>query len=434
MANEDVVTGIDGLLKYLAEKGETDIGTLSSAMGVSETTVHDWAAVLEKAQLVVITYKLGKMYVSLLAESIKVSDTPADTSQMPAANAPSTTTNVHYEKLTVEEIEKLNTVKSSILNDNIESQMRVVERLEPQIHELHNYIDDAQKLFKNKSVEFKSYMNQLNALHADAAKSFESVGAYKKELEALTTEMEKGTGAAGQQSIVNNLDETAKNTNALIDDIRGKSALISTSTDELLAAFDQKVEEERRKLVEFSSHVKAESKRLDSFTQSAEGQLTQYQRQAESYRRAFEKYMARAAKEREAFIDRSTKAQNNLDSLYNVAAKKFNEFDLMLSNEIVEMGKVTELEQKLNNIKSEIVEITTERDNLKKELQEFSVNLDEIQKGKKKNPAESNRLIADIEKKSKTYGAQMKEIKDKISVVDGEVEDVSNLTKANKKQ
>ncbi len=418
-ADENVVTGIDTLFKYVNERGETDIPALAGALGASEQTIQSWSTVLEKSGLVKITYKLGKMYVSPLTESIRASEVKAGETTTVVTAEP-----VRYEKLTAEEVDKLNQVKSSILNDSIVIQNRAADQLEPQIKALRNYISQMQKEFKDKSAEFKSYTAELNAFRAEANKSFESIGSSRQSLDKLVSELNIVPGTAqSQESIVNNLDTISKNTEALIEDIRSKASGMSGFTDEMIRQFEQKTSEERKKLIAFSESVKEESKRLDAFSQTAEQQLSTYKKEAEAYKRSFEKYLSRASKDRETFIDRYTRAQSSIDALYGNASKKFNSLDLMLSNQAVELNKVGSVEQKLDEMRRGVDEIEKQKEQLKKELDLFSKQLQELSRSKKTG-ADKGRLVREIDEKTKGNAKKLKELNAKLGVTSEELADI----------
>lgn len=61
---QNVTTSIDDLVKYINEHGETDSFSLSQALGVSEAIIEVWAGALEKAKLMRVLYKRGKMYLA----------------------------------------------------------------------------------------------------------------------------------------------------------------------------------------------------------------------------------------------------------------------------------------------------------------------------------------------------------------------------------
>ena len=52
MADQDITTSIDDLVKYLTAHGETESSELAKALGVSENIIGKWTDVLEKAKVV----------------------------------------------------------------------------------------------------------------------------------------------------------------------------------------------------------------------------------------------------------------------------------------------------------------------------------------------------------------------------------------------
>ena len=70
MADKSIETSVDRLVAYLKKNGETEVSFLSANLGIGEDTMTDLVKILEKANIVKITYKLGKMYVTP-ADSMK---------------------------------------------------------------------------------------------------------------------------------------------------------------------------------------------------------------------------------------------------------------------------------------------------------------------------------------------------------------------------
>jgi hypothetical protein len=66
MADQNINTSIDDLVRYLKEHGETESSELARMLNAQESMIEMWAGVLEKAKVTKITYKGGKMYVSLI--------------------------------------------------------------------------------------------------------------------------------------------------------------------------------------------------------------------------------------------------------------------------------------------------------------------------------------------------------------------------------
>ncbi len=62
---DNAVTGIDAILNYLYLNGEGSLSKISSALNVKEETVFEVSKGLEKLGKVIITHKLGRVYIKL---------------------------------------------------------------------------------------------------------------------------------------------------------------------------------------------------------------------------------------------------------------------------------------------------------------------------------------------------------------------------------
>jgi len=58
--NVVIETGVDTLLNYLAENGDTTVSTISEDLGVSEDRIKQWAKALEDNDFVERTYSARK--------------------------------------------------------------------------------------------------------------------------------------------------------------------------------------------------------------------------------------------------------------------------------------------------------------------------------------------------------------------------------------
>ncbi len=61
--SNETKTSIDKMLTLLQNKGRMDVNTLSLSLDTPASVIDDWAKILESANIVKISYELGKMYV-----------------------------------------------------------------------------------------------------------------------------------------------------------------------------------------------------------------------------------------------------------------------------------------------------------------------------------------------------------------------------------
>ncbi len=396
---EDVVTGIDGLLKYVSENGETDATMLASNLKVSENTIQEWSLVLERAKLVRIAYKMGRMYVGPATVSVSIDNQDAKK----GGNV------VRYEKMTPAEMENLAGVKSSIMKDQLAVQEKEVDNIAPKIKELREYIQEVQKGFKDRSAELNKYLAELNALKDESAKSFSGVSSYKQQVDKLMEELSKSSGMAdGGKSAVGDIDDVSGNVEAIIADMRAKGAALRGSSENVLSEFDAKASEQRKQLVQFSSSARQEAKKIDELVSIAENMLAEYRKRVNSYKHEFDSLLAKSSRERAVFLDKTAKAKKSVDRAYDLAGKKAGELDALIAREQGGLARLTELDRGIKDLKQSIEGMSAERDAIKKEIGELNDSLDGISKGRGGNIMQERKDVSEAEEKVKKVGARIK--------------------------
>ncbi len=417
MAMEDVVTGIDGLLNYINDNGEADITALASSLKVTESTIQEWALVLEKAKLVRIVYKMGKMYVTPVNVSVDVSEL----TEKQEGNA------THFEKMTPEETKKLIEVKSTILKNQIKGNEKTIDTLTPRIKELKAYIQDVQKSFSNKSVELNKYLNELQAIKNQAMKNYQDIEGYKQGIGGTVNNLSAGTGNGENEKLVlQRVDESVKNADAMIKDISNKAAMLHSSTESLLQQFEKKTNEERSKLRAFAGDVEHEAKRLDELAQSTELQLEEYKRKTESYRRSMELQDNKLSKSRTAILDRAIKAKKNIDGMYELADKKIADLDSRISKEISDLKNLADLDKGIKDLRASVDSLAADKEAIEKEMDELTKALDGLTKNAGINVTKKHKELTEIENRVKNLQSSTVKINDKNKEINASID---NLTK-----
>ena len=163
MSEGSIVTGIDNLLQYLREHGETESVTLAASLNVSEKTIEDWANVLEKAKMVRISYKLGKMY----ASPVVVSESSAG------------------------ETKRLTEIKKSVVEREIESQITSTNELSARLDEYSKFVTSADTLFKTKAGALKDAVDRVYKLQDEITGRYNAMKEGKAAAEKLALETEE---------------------------------------------------------------------------------------------------------------------------------------------------------------------------------------------------------------------------------------------------
>ena len=261
----DVVTGIDSLLSYINKNGEKEISALATVLEVNEGTIFEWSTVLEKAKLVVIVHKLGKMYVGPTKTSIVLEEKNID-----SGNIESKTTNV-----TMEELKRINDVKSKIVQEDLNLQQKNIELLNNKIKEFKTYIESSEKALKENEPIVKNASAELLSFKTEASKNISEISEFMNQLDGMIERLKGGNFEFSREYLsFENVDVVSKNARAIIDDIRNKSSFMRSNINDIVMEFDKRMTDEKNRIIEFRNIVKKDEKELDRLANSIQKQLS----------------------------------------------------------------------------------------------------------------------------------------------------------------
>ena len=404
----DVITGIDSLLNYVSENGEVDTPTLASVLGVSESTVLEWSTVLERAKLIVITYKLGKMYVSPSASTLVINKSEAYTGSNKSVQGAT-------EVVGIEEIKKLNEIKSTILEDNLNIQQKNIEALNSKIKQFKEYMEGASKALKENEPAIKSATSELMGFKSEATKNLNEIINYMNQINGTVEQLKGGTTDFNKEYLsFENVDVVSKNARAIIDDIRSKSSYMRSSINDLIREFDKKTSDSRMKLIEFSENVKKQEHMLNELSSSIQKQLLVYTEKLEEYKKEASETNIRIRKEKSALLDKAVLADQKISRIYDAAEKRFDTVDSTINKELTNMNKIQNMYSEIIKIKEGLDNIITENENIKKEIVELTEDIKKIKSDKKETVFKKYKNILEKEKKSKDIDQKVKKLNERL--------------------
>ena len=404
----DVVTGIDSLLNYVSENGEVDTPTLANVLGVSESTVLEWSTVLERAKLIVITYKLGKMYVSPSASTLVINKSEAYTGSNKSVQGAT-------EVVGVDEIKKLNEIKSTIIEDNLNIQQKNIDALNSKIKQFKEYMEGANKTLKENEPSIKSAAAELAGFKSEATKNLNEIVNYMNQINSTVEQLKGGTVDFNKEYLsFENVDVVSKNARAIIDDIRSKSSYMHSSINDLIREFDKRTSDSRMKLIEFSENVKKQERMLNELSGSIQKQLSVYTEKLEEYKKEASETNLRIRKERSALLDKAVLTNQKISRIYDAAEKRFDTIDSTINKELTNMKKIQDMYSEINKIKQNLDEIITENENIKKEIVELTEDIKKIKSDKKETAFKKYKNILEKEKKSKDIDQKVKKLNERL--------------------
>jgi chromosome segregation ATPase len=373
MADQPITTSIDDLVKYLNEHGESDSSTLAAALKVNENIIETWADVLEKAQIVKVNYKLGKMYVS-----------PMITSKEGIAVA----------KKTVE-------LKRDVAEAELVTQINMINQVSAKLEEFKRYVVGAEGAFRTKAGEVKQMLDQIDRLNAQvdgAYKKLKEKSDYINDISAkLDKEAQKLEEKAKAAQVVTGGDSESKR---VVSDIMAKLDDAEGRLKALNSDFIATAEQNRRAFAQLVNSIREEEKLLKETLNQREREVQDYSSSLSSYKQESDSIKRQVTRERARMIDEVAKSTEEARKVYAVAEKQIIEAKKVLLELKGQFGGFAVLSGNLNGIKSSIDAISTQKDEIQKELNELSEQLKAISAaGEGEQTAQKSIIVQQTEEK-----------------------------------
>jgi chromosome segregation ATPase len=344
MEDRPITTSIDDLVKYLNEHGESDANTLANALNVSESIVSTWADVLEKARMVKVNYKLGKMFISPMAM---------------------TKEGVEVAKKTIE-------VKKGVAETELVAQINMINQINARLDEFKRYVTGAEGAFRNKAGEIKEVIDQIDKLGLQVDGSYKKLKDKKNYIDALSQRLDKETQKLEQKAktveIMGGRDAESR---SVILDVKAKLDDAEDRIKTLNKNFGNAIEENRKGFAELFEGIRMENRALRDMIAQQEKQIQDYASFLTTYKKESDSIKRQAAKDRIKMLDDIAKASDETRKVYGAAEKDVNEVRKKLSEIKSQFGGYADLSDKLNGIKNSINSISKQKDELQKQLEEI---------------------------------------------------------------
>ncbi len=390
MADQPITTSIDDLVRYLNEHGETDSTTLAAALKVSEGIIETWADVLEKAQIVRVNYKLGKMFVSPMTV---------------------TKEGVEVAKKTVE-------LKRGVAEAELASQVNMINQVNVKLDEFRKYVSGAEGAFKQKAGQVKEAIDQIDRLSLQVDGSYKRLKEKKDFIDQLSAKLDKEAAEIEEKakaaSAITGNDSDSRRT---IADIRAKLDDSEGRLKALNASVNSTLDQSRRGFAELAESVKEETKLLKDTLGQREKEVQDYDSSLRAYKQESDAMKRQVTRERARMLDDIAKSSDDARKVYSVAERQIGDVKKTLSDMKAQFGGFSDLSDRLNGIKNSIDSISREKDDLKKELDELQEQLRAISALDTSKVAEKSMQMQQVE-------GRMNETAKKVEMVNKKVEDV----------
>ncbi|MEM3839154.1 MAG: hypothetical protein QXF01_01070 [Candidatus Micrarchaeaceae archaeon] len=358
MADVPVTTSIDSLVKYLQEHGESDTTSLSHVLNVSENTIVDWTNILEKAGIVKITYKVGKMYLSP-AEA-------RDAAEMQVTQA-------------------VTEVKKNVIQNEIDSQSQMLNNIRAQLENYSRTVKNAETVFLDQAKNAKKALDRIKAIEKEANTYFNSIDSKRQSVTKIIDEIDKGMKALeveAEQIHQFNLDTSGAN--AVIDDINRKLELFDSSIKQMDVAFNKMVSEQKSQLNNLHASLREELNALKDASAAEAKKISEYEAALRSYKKKADARSVEMRKARTKIIDEAIRTKEEVLNIYSAASSQLKVLDDSTKQMKDSWGLLAVFDDKLEKIKADLDQTMKELDEIQRQISTASKDL--------KNPKSANTI------------------------------------------
>jgi chromosome segregation ATPase len=351
MADQPITTSIDDLVKYLNEHGETDSSTLAAALKVGESIIETWADVLEKAQIVRVSYKLGKMFVSPMTISKEGEEAARKTIELRRGTAEA----------------------------ELASQIDAVNQINAKLDEFAKYIAGAEGAFKAKAGQIKETIDQIDRLSLQVDSAYKRLKEKKDYIDQMSAKLDKEAAQLEEKAkAATSITASGSDPRQVIYDIRAKLDDSEARLRALNASMNSTLEQSRKSFMQLADSVREETRLLKDMLAQREKEMQEYDSFLKSYKQESESIKRKVSQERIRMLDDVAKSSDEARKIYAVAEKRISEVKKTLDETKSQFGGFANLSDRINAIKSSMDSISRQKDDLKKELDELQEQLEAI--------------------------------------------------------
>ncbi len=337
-----VTTSIDSLVKYLKEHGETDTTMLSRVLSVNEGTIVDWADILEKAGMVKIAYKVGRMYLS-------------------------PTEGKMGEKTQVEKA--VGEVKKEIVENEVRSQESVMKEIRAKLDVYSKTVKNAEALFKEKGGEASATLRKITLLEREASKYYDRIDSKRESVAKMVEGLDKEMGALETEAEkIRQFNLDTSGAKASLSDIANKMASFNSSLSQMDDEFEKMVADRKARLKAMEDGIREELGVLRDTTAAERKRIAEYDRALEGYREIAGAQERKAKRLRTQMLDEAVRTKAEVLGAYSAASSQFNALNQSIKTMKESWGLLAVFDGKLTSAREGIAALSKQLDALEKEL------------------------------------------------------------------
>ncbi len=387
MAEPVTTTSIDALVEYLKNHGETDSTTLAHALGVSDALIGEWANVLEKSNIVKISYRAAKMYVSPLAIS----------------------------KEGVSTLEHNVEIKKENIINEVNTQLNAINQLNERLDSLNKFVSGGEAIFKSKMGPLKRQLDDLHNVANEAEKRYEDIKRSKNEVDKIAETLNKEVMGLKERAESIEHFELSGGAERLLEDMNKKLKLMEAISEDTRKKSEEAINDYRKRINEVANEIKEEISALRENIIANEKILNEDKRTNEEYKRNALKLKHELETVSSKAMDVAEKRKQEIDRYYGLAEKSYDELISKLSELKKEIGDITTVDDTLRKVESTIEEANKKKESLAAELEKILNEAKAINALSKEEIVSNSKKVEELSKDISKTSSEVRSLDDKVS-------------------
>lgn len=398
MAEPLTTTSIDALVEYLKDHGETDSATLAHALGVSDTLIGEWANVLEKSNIVKISYRAAKMYIAPLAIS----------------------------KEGVSTLEHNIEIKKENIINEVNTQLTAINQLNERLDSLNKFVAGGEAIFKRKLGPLKQQLDELHNVSKEAEKRYEDIKKSKNDVDKIAETLNKEiSGLKERAEGIEHFELSSSEAERLLEDMNKRLKLMEAISDDTKKKSEEAINDYRKRIDEVANEIKEEIAALRENILANERVLNDDKRISEEYKRNALKLKKELDTTSSNALDVAEKRKQEIDRYYGLAEKSYNDLTVKLSELKKEVGDITTVDDTLRKVQSTIDEANKKKEELANELNKILNEAKAINALAKEDIVSNDKKVEDLSKDVSKTSSEIKALDDKVSDVNNDIGSLS---------
>lgn len=388
MADQEIKTSIDALVAYLNEHGESGVNGVSAALGVSEQVVLEWANILEKAGVIRILHKSGRLFLAPMrgqqATNIAVRDIKQAEESRLQTEMDAEVAMVGQIETRIDEFSK-STAKIDTL---LKTKYKDVKELLDKINAVEAHIERIEKAMNARAAHINDVANQ-------AQKDFDIVEKYKSNLSLFSTD-------------TNNAKAVAQELNDLLKSYQNNITAMSKNLETVVYQY-------RKNALDIGRNIREKHDELRQVISFEEKQISEYERVSTDYKRNTEALIRRTEQTSKHIRDEMAKERQQIEQLTAASVPQMTKLKGQIGSMKNDLGDLAQLNANIVAVKNSLADVSKQKDDILNQLRKMQQELKNIKTSTK---GSTDKSIESIKDRHAT-------VSESITSLRGKVDDIS---------